>query len=149
MSDAAAPVTGSLPALSIPSPDDAVSSAQWWGWLRRHELRVQRCVSCGVTRNPPSEVCHACAATAVEWLQLTPLGSVVTWTRVWHPVNDEMQGHTPYLVAWVEVDHPDRPRFLGNLTGDPFQDVRIGDGVTGVFEDRPGGTILNWSRNGR
>lgn len=137
-------IRSTLPALFIPSPDDAISSAEHWGWLRHHELHLQRCTACGTTRNPPGEVCHRCYSTDSDWERLEPAGRVFTWTRVWHPVNETMKGHTPYLVAWIEVDHRSRPRFLGNLLGDPLQDVQIGDEVTGVFEDRPGGTILNW-----
>jgi uncharacterized OB-fold protein len=135
-----------LPAIDIPRPDDPVSSAAHWGWLQKHELRVQRCTACGTTRNPPAEVCHACYATDTEWIELEPIGRIYSWTRVWHAARDELVGHSPYVVVWVEIDHPDRPRFLGNLRGDPLQNVVIGDSVVGVFEDRPGGTLLNWSR---
>jgi uncharacterized protein len=136
-----------LPALDIPQPDDDVSSARHWEWLRRHELRIQHCTTCGTTRTPPTEVCHACAGTDVDWIRLEPAGEVFSWTRVWHPARDEYADRTPYLVVWVELaDHPDCPRFLGNLVGDPLQEVAIGERVVGVFEDRDGGTILNWAR---
>lgn len=138
--------TPTLPAAGIPSPDDPVSSAEHWGWLRRHELRVQRCSACGTTRTPPAEVCHACYAVASTWQPIPAVGTVFSWTRIWHAASDELVGHTPYVVVWVEIDHPGRPRFLGNLLGDPDAPVRIGDAVTGVFEDRDGGTILNWER---
>ncbi len=133
-----------IPAQGIPQPGDPVSSEQYWNWLRRHQLRVQSCTECGTTRNPPSELCHVCHATASEWVRLVPEGRVFSWTRVWHPVGEVMRDHVPYLIVWVEIEHPDRPRFLGNLVGDGRQPVEIGDAVVGVFEDRPGGTILNW-----
>ena len=135
-----------LPAVEIPSPNDLISSAEHWGWLQKHQLRVQRCTSCGTTRNPPAEVCHACYSIDVEWIELPAAGRVFSWTRVWHAASDVLAGHTPYLVVWVEIDHPDRPRFLGNVVGDPMQAVAIDDPVVGVFDDRPGGTLLNWVR---
>ena len=140
------PMTSSLPALSIPAPTDPVSSAEHWGWLRRHELRIQRCLECGTTRNPPAELCYACHGTATESIPLPLNGRIFTWTRVWHPIGEAFRAHVPYLLAWIEIDHPDRPRFLGNIVGDPMQPVEIGDAVDGVFEDRDGGTILNWAR---
>lgn len=137
----------SLPTMSIPSPDDSVSTAGYWRWLREHQLRIQRCTACGRTRNPAGEVCHACGSTLFEWIPVPAEGRVYSWTRVWHPVNETLEGHVPYLVAWIEVEHPDHPRFVGNIVGDPMQDVAIGDPVTGVFEDRSSGTILNWRRD--
>ena len=136
-----------LPALFLPSPDDAVSSAQYWGWLRRHELRIQHCESCDTFRCPVTEFCHVCQSSRAAWVELRPEGSIYSWTRVWHPVHEAYVGHVPYLLAWVEINHPSGARILGNVVGDPLAEVQFGDRVVGVFEDRENGTILNWRRD--
>jgi uncharacterized protein len=129
-------------------PEGPHPSRQHWAWLRQHELRLQVCRSCGQSRNPPSEVCPNCQSTAADWQAVRPEGSIYTWSRVWHAANDTVRGRTPYVLVFVEVDHPDQPRFLGNLLGDPLQEVTTGDRVVGVFQDGPEGTVLNWRKAG-
>jgi uncharacterized OB-fold protein len=109
---------------------------------------LQVCTSCGQSRNPATEVCPNCQSTDSAWEPLPTEGTVYTWSRVWHAANDTVRGRTPYLLVWVEADHPDQPRFLGNLLGDPMQEVAIGQRVVGVFQDGPGGTVLNWQATG-
>ena len=92
------------------------------------------------------EICHMCYSTDAEWLLLKPKGSIYSWTRVWHPVHEDYNDHVPYLLAWVQVDHPSGARFLGNVVGDALADVQFGDHVVGVFEDSESGTVLNWRR---
>jgi uncharacterized OB-fold protein len=130
--------------VSVPA-DGPQPSRQHWAWLREHELRLQVCSSCGQSRNPATEVCPNCQSSEAEWQKLSPEGSVYSWSRVWHAANATVEGRTPYVLVWVEVDHPDKPRFLGNLLGDPLQEVSVGSRVIGVFQDGLGGTVLNWT----
>ena len=48
----------------------------------------------------------------------------------------------------VELPHAGRVRMVGNLLGDPLQQVRIGAEVQGVFEHHPEAsqpyTLLQW-----
>jgi uncharacterized OB-fold protein len=131
--------------LPIPNPATAGPAATYWQSLRNHELAVQRCEACGTVQNPAEYLCHACYSTQFEWITLPPTGHIFSWTRVWHPVHDLLLDRGPYLLVWVEIDHKDRPRFLGNLVGDPMQGVRIGAPVDGVFEDHAEGTLLHWT----
>jgi uncharacterized OB-fold protein len=133
-----------FPGLPIPASEGDGVNAPFWSWLRRHELRLLRCSTCGLTRTPATPQCHQCYGRAADWVRVPAVGTVYSWTRVWHASTGGVVGRTPYLVVWVEVDHPDRPRFLGNLLGEPLQDVTIGAPVVGVFEDYCGGTLLNW-----
>jgi uncharacterized OB-fold protein len=130
--------------IAVPDPDGPQPSRRHWYFLRDHELRLQVCTSCGQGRNPATEVCSNCQSTECDWELLPAEGTIYTWSRVWHPANDTVRGRTPYLLVWVEIDHPDKPHYLGNLLGDAFQEVAIGDKVEGVFQDGPKGTVLNW-----
>jgi uncharacterized protein len=136
--------------LAIPDASTAGPGAPFWAALRRHELVVQRCVQCGKVQNPAEYLCHQCYSTELAWIDLPPAGQIFSWTRVWHPAHDLLTGRLPYLLVWVEIDLPDKPRFLGNLLGDPMQEVSIGAAVEGEFEDHPAGTLLHWAiRGGR
>ena len=47
----------------------------------------------------------------------------------------------------VELPHADNIRMVGNLLGDPLQEVEIGAPVSVVFEDREGDpdfTLVQW-----
>ena len=47
--------------LPLPVPDEA--TAPFWDYCRAGELRIQRCVQCGVFHHPRSR----CAAIAGRW----------------------------------------------------------------------------------
>ena len=132
----------------VPDPDGPDPHQQHWHWIRQHELRVQACAACRHSRTPATEVCPRCQGTDSFWEPVPAHGTVYTWSRVWHPANEAVADRVPYLLVWVEVDHPDRPRFLGNLLGDPLQPIEVDDPVVGVFQDGPGGTVLNWQTSG-
>ena len=62
-----------------------------------------------------------------------------------HPA---LLGHGPYLVVLVELPEAGGLRMLGNLLGDPLQQVHIGSDVQGVFEHHPAAqlphSLLQW-----
>jgi uncharacterized OB-fold protein len=47
-------------------------------------------------------------------------------------------------VVVVELPDAGNIRMVGNLLGDPMQEVRIDAEVEAVFEDREGGTLVQW-----
>jgi uncharacterized OB-fold protein len=54
----------------------------------------------------------------------------------------------PYLVVLVELKEPNTVRLIGNLLGDPRQQVSIGTEVVGEFEhhtaSEPPFSLLQW-----
>jgi hypothetical protein len=52
------------------------------------------------------------------------------------------------VVVLVEIPEADGIRVVGNLLGDPLQDLTIGSEVAGVFEhhpdETPSFTLLQW-----
>ena len=62
-----------------------------------------------------------------------------------HP---SLADHGPYIVVLVELPHADNLRMLGNLLGDPMQEIVIGSPVEAVFEDHDDGTppytLVQW-----
>lgn len=67
---------------------------------------------------------------------------------VWHPALRQLG---PYLVVLVEMPHAGGIRMVGNLLGDPMQEVTIGAEVVGSFEYHPGSdppySLLQWHRH--
>jgi uncharacterized OB-fold protein len=138
-----------LPAgLPIPVPEGDGLSAPFWNGLRENRVMVQHCKACGTWQHGPEWICHGCHAIDPEWDEVAPRARIYSWERVWHPVHPSLNNHGPYLVVVVEIDGAPGVRMLGNLLGDPMEEVRIGAEVEGVFEHHPQAdppfTLLQW-----
>ena len=123
-------------------------SVPYWSGLREDRLPVQHCAQCGTWQFGPEWLCHRCHAFDPPWEDVAPRGTIYSWERVWHPSHPALEGHGPYLVALVELAHAGNIRMVGNLLGDPLQDVVIGTAVAGVFEHHvdaePAFSLLHW-----
>jgi hypothetical protein len=89
-------------------------------------------------------VCHHCHSFDLDWEQSSGRGSIYSWERVWHPVHPALTDFGPYLVVLVELPDAGGVRLVGNLLGDPLQDVRIGAAVEAVYEDHDAVTVVQW-----
>lgn len=124
-----------LPAgLPIPVAESDGLSAPYWTGLRQNRLLVQRCSHCRTWQFGPEWICHRCHAFDPEWTEIEPRGRIFSWERVWHPSHEKLRQHGPYLAVLVEIPHAGGVRMVGNLLGDPMQQVSIGAEVDGVFE---------------
>ncbi|MEV0588190.1 zinc ribbon domain-containing protein [Nonomuraea sp. NPDC050310] len=54
-------------------------SREWWERLGRHELLVQRCLTCGRTRFPARAFCAGCRGERWEWTSAGSEGVVESW----------------------------------------------------------------------
>ena len=136
-----------LPAgLPTPRPAPDGLDTEFWEAARRHELVVQRCNLCRAFQFGPEWICHACRSFDVGWHQVAGRGRIFSWERVWYPAHPALVNACPYLVVLVELPDGGNVRMLGNLLGDPHQDVRIGAEVEAVFEDHEGEgfTLVQW-----
>jgi uncharacterized OB-fold protein len=138
-----------LPAgLPVPAPEPDGLDTPYWEGARRGDLMVQRCRRCETWQWGPEWICHACLSFDVGWQAVAPRGRIYSWERVWHPVHPALREHPPYVVVLVELPHAGSVRMIGNLLGDPHQDVRIGDEVGAVFEHhddaRAPYTLVQW-----
>ena len=134
--------------LPVPqSAPDGLSTPYWTG-LSENLLRVQHCAHCGTWQFGPEWLCHGCHVFDPEWVVVAPRGTIYSWERVWHPSHSTLKGHVPYLVVLVELSHAGNVRMVGNLLGNPQQDVVIGAEVEGVFEHHrdatPPYSLLHW-----
>ena len=142
-----------LPAgLPAPMVENDGLDAPYWEGTRQGVLRVQHCQHCGTWQWGAEWICHACRKLNPDWAEVEPHGVIYTWTRLWHPVHPALKGHVPYIAVLVELPHAGRIRMLGNLLGDPMQEVRIGDTVEAVFEPHDEAatpyTLVQWKRRG-
>ena len=134
--------------LPIPVPERNGLSKPFWDGLRAEVLKVQRNPRTGAYQFPPQWITFDDQSFDVEWVEVAPKGVIYSWTRVWHPVHPALKDHGPYIVVVVELPDAGKVRMLGNLLGDPRQEVVIGAPVEGVFEHHhdadPPFTLLQW-----
>jgi uncharacterized protein len=132
----------------LPAPVPAADGldTEFWESAKRHELVVQRCNACQTFQWGPEWVCHHCHSFDVGWAQVSGRGRIYSWERPWHPVHPALAQAGPYIVVLVELPDADNVRMVGNLLGDPMQDVVIGSEVQAVFEDHPDKnvTLVQW-----
>lgn len=134
-----------LPAgLPQPAPTRDGLDREFWEATRRHELIVQRCKDCKAFQFGPEWICHKCNSTEMGWSRVAGRGRIYSWERVWHPVHPALKAACPYLIVLVELPDANNVRMVGNLLGDPRQEMRIGAEVEAVFEDREQATLVQW-----
>jgi uncharacterized OB-fold protein len=102
-------------------PNAVGSNGEFYAWLARGELRMQRCGACGVWRHPPRYLCAACGSAEVSWEPVSGRGKLFSWTVTHRPVDPAFD--PPYVVAVVELD--EGPRLVTNLVGVELAELRI------------------------
>ena len=135
------------PGLPAPAPNPDGLGAEFWEATARHELLVQRCNACQTFQWGPEFICHDCLAFDMGWHRVSGRGRIYSWERPWYPVHPALREGVPYIVVLVELPDAGNVRMVGNLLGDPKQEVRIGAEVVAVFEDHDGAepyTLVQW-----
>ena len=135
--------------LPTPVPENDGLDKPYWDAVRKGELLVQRCKACGTFQWGPEWLCHKCLSFETDWYKVSGRGRIYSWERPWHPVHPALKDHGPYIVVLVELPDAGNIRMLGNLLGDPRQEVKIGAEVQAVFEPhddaQPPFTLVQWA----
>jgi uncharacterized OB-fold protein len=122
-----------MAAYTKPLPVINEETKPYWDYCKQHELRMQRCSDCSHIRFPISFVCPQCHSLQAEWVKLSGLGTVYSFTiyRVaYHPA---FKDDIPYVVAIIQL--AEGPRMESNIIGCKVEDVRIDMPVTVSFDD--------------
>ena len=133
--------------LPLPAVSDLLSAPYWEG-ARQGKLRIQKCLGCGTFQWGPEWICHRCHSFDLAWEDVAGHGRIYSYQRPHHPVHAALNGHGPYIVVLVELPHAGYVRMVGNLLGDPRQEVQLGSAVHAVFEPHDGAdppfTLVQW-----
>ena len=130
----------------VPSPDGL--DGPFWQGLREERLLIQRCQACQTWQWGPEWICHECMSEEMAFEEVKGEGLIFSFERVWHPVHPALKEQGPYLIVLVELPVAGNIRLVGNLLGDPEQDVVIGSSVKAFFEHHHDAeqayTLLQW-----
>jgi uncharacterized protein len=123
-------------------------STPYWEGARQEKLVIQFCRGCNHWQWGPEWICHRCNSFDLDWREVEGRGVIYSYQRIWHPVHPALNGHGPYIAVLVELPAAGSVRMVGNLLGDPKQDVPIGGAVEAVFEHHesasPPFTLVHW-----
>ena len=128
----------------MPLPTSNDLDAPFWEGTKNHTLLVQRCTKCGTFQFGPEWICYNCRSGDMTWHECSGKGTAYAFERVWHPVHPALKDRVPYLIVLVELPDAGNVRMVGNLLGDPEQNVQIGDAVEVVWEDHEEVTLAQW-----
>ena len=130
---AAAPVKPAHPRPAI-TPDTAF----FWEGLKERRLLIRRCARCGHLHHPPGPMCPKCHA--YEWAaqEVSGRGVLHSYVVVHQP---QLPGFSyPLPVALVTLE--EGVRVLGNVTGVPAAELRIGMPLEVEFVEVEPGYLL-------
>ncbi len=116
-----------------PLPHITVASKPFWDAARRHELRLQRCKSCGKLFYPIAPHCHHCWSADFEWAKLSGRGKINAFTIYHQSFHEAYKDEIPYNV--IEVALEEGPHLISNLVGVDNASITIGMPVQAFFED--------------
>jgi uncharacterized OB-fold protein len=116
-----------------PIPVPNADNQGFWDACHRHELRLQRCQSCGAFRHQPRPMCSQCHCLEYEWARASGRGTVYSFTIVHRPTLPAFQRDVPYNVVVVQLE--EGPFMVSNVVGCIPDRLHIGLAVEVVFED--------------
>jgi hypothetical protein len=106
---------------------------EFWTGCKAHELRFQKCKTCGHVRWPTSFVCPMCHSRETEWIVSRGKGKVYTFIVYHVAYHPGFENDLPYVVADVELE--EGPRLVTNIVGCRPGEVRCEMLVEVAWED--------------
>ncbi len=116
-----------------PIPQVEPEAAPFWEYLRKHELRVQRCADCDGMLFPPTSHCRFCLSDRLDWVEVSGGGTVWATATMYRAYTPAYEEDIPYDVSIVKLD--EGPKLWTNVIGLKPDDVTIGLRVHVVFDD--------------
>ncbi len=95
-------------------PQATPETQEFWDGLKRHELRIQKCVDCDKFYFFPRPFCplEGCSSSNVTWETVSGKGKLHTYV-ISHRGFGPWAEDTPYVIAVVELD--EGPRMMTNI----------------------------------
>ena len=114
--------------MSTPTERVAIDPGLFSGSLETPRLRGSRCGACGETTFPAQRGCPSCTAQGCDDVELSPRGTLYTWTIQRFPppppYAGDVQNFVPFAVGYIEL--PEGVRVEARLTQSDASQLSIG-----------------------
>jgi len=120
-----------------PLPRVNETTRPYWEAAREGRFLLQRCTKCARFIHYPRPWCPGCWSIALEWVEGSGRGRVVTYTVVHQAPFASYAGDVPYVLAVIAL--AEGPQMMANVVGVAPSAVRIDLEVEVTFEERADG----------
>jgi uncharacterized OB-fold protein len=111
----------------------------YWEGVRRGELMIKRCTSCGTFLYPRRIFCSNCRSAELEWVKAKGTGRVYSFSTIWRAPDKSLE--VPYTNGIVALD--EGVYLFGRFVGKDHESIAIDDEVEVEFEELfPGEGLL-------
>lgn len=128
----------------LPGMYNSALTRPFWEAVKRHELMLQRCKTCGRWIWFPREMCPYCMSQDLEWARASGKGRLYSFTIVYQPASAAFRDDVPYANITVLLDegvrmnsglvgHSPIPEVLTQYTVP--DDIKVDMPVEAVFDD--------------
>jgi len=100
---------------------------QFYKFLRQGKLMAGKCVKCGKIHLPPRPLCNNCYSQKFEWVQVSGIGELVTYTVI-SIAPRQFQDLTPYAVGIVQLENG--LKIPGMIQAVKREELKIGMSLT-------------------
>ncbi|MFN8543402.1 MAG: OB-fold domain-containing protein [Candidatus Binatia bacterium] len=105
----------------------------FWEYVKRRELRFQRCGRCREWLHPPRPMCHKCKSDDLRWEPSAGTGRIYSWVVFRREVNPLYV--VPFEVVLVEMDAEKPVRMVANMLDSTPEELQFGMPVEIDFFD--------------
>jgi uncharacterized OB-fold protein len=125
-----------------PQPRVNALTRPFWDGANDRRLMIQRCAdpACGKAVFYPRVCCPHCQGPALDWVEATGRGTVVSHTTVRRTHHDGFNAEAPYVFAAVALD--EGPLLYAQLPGAPLEGSLTGRAVSVDFAAHGPGRLM-------
>ena len=105
----------------------SLDAQAYWDGLQAGRLLIQCCSACGHYRHYPRPMCPACHSMDHDWLTVSAVATLHSWTVLHQSALPELVGLLPLTL--LTVDLPEGVRLLGRLRPGAHTNLKAGAAV--------------------
>jgi uncharacterized OB-fold protein len=117
-------------------------ASKFYAGLRDKKIYGVRCLTCRVVLVPPKKTCHLCFGDLDEWVEVSDVGTLQTFTVVHY---DEPEMHplrAPFAYGIIKLDGADTG--MTHLIAEAdLRALKEGMRMKAVFKEKPEGNYLD------
>ncbi|HSB94807.1 MAG TPA: OB-fold domain-containing protein [Spongiibacteraceae bacterium] len=120
----------------FPTPDrDLPALRPFWSAAAQQRLELPRCNACRQFNWYPGEQCRHCSHAQFTWIEVTPRGTLFSWSVVQRPLFAPYALIAPYIPAIVELSAAPGVRLVTRLVDAEPSTLQIGAPIELLFAD--------------